>query len=144
MSDQTHEHISVSASPDHVYEVSLDFERYPEWANDVKEVSVLERDGEGRGIVVEFRVAGLGRSIRYVLSYDYTQAPSSFSWRLVESEVLRRLEGRYGFESEGAGTRVTCELAVDVAVPFPGLVKRRAAAMITGTALRQLKKEAER
>jgi hypothetical protein len=39
---------------------------------------------------------------------------------------------------------VTYDLAVDIAIPMPGLIKRRAAGMIMGTALRELKKEAER
>ena len=49
--------------------------------------------------------------------------------------MLRRLDGRYGFEPEGDGTRVTYDLVVDIAIPMPGLVKRRAAGMIMGTAL---------
>jgi hypothetical protein len=144
MADQAHERISVAAPPARVYGITLDFERYPAWAKDVKEINVLERDAEGRGTKVEFRVAGLGRSIRYVLAYDYSQAPDSFSWSLVEGDVLRRLDGRYGFEAEDDGTRVTYDLEVDVSIPLPGLIKRRAAGMIMGTALRELKKEAER
>jgi ribosome-associated toxin RatA of RatAB toxin-antitoxin module len=144
MAEQAHERISVSAEPSRVYEVTLDFERYPEWAKDVKHVAVLDRDDTGRGTQVEFRVAGLGRSIRYVLEYDYTEAPSAFSWHLVEGDILRRLDGRYGFEPDGDATRVTYDLEVDVSIPLPGLIKRRAAGMIMGTALRELKKEAER
>jgi hypothetical protein len=144
VADQAHEHISVSAPPQRVCEVTLDFERYPTWAKDVKHIEILERDPEGRGKHVEFRVAGLGRSIRYVLAYDYAEMPSAFSWKLVEGDVLKRLDGRYGFEPEGEGTRVTYDLEVEIAIPLPGLIKRRAAGMIMGTALRELKKEAER
>lgn len=144
MAEQAHERISVAAPPQRLYEVTLDFERYPEWAKDVKNIEVLERDADGRGTKVEFRVAGLGRSIRYVLSYDYAEAPAAFSWQLLEGDVLRRLDGRYGFEAEGDGTRVTYDLEVELAIPLPGLIKRRAAGMIMGTALRELKKEAER
>jgi hypothetical protein len=144
MADEAHEHISVEASPARCFEVAVDFERYPDWAKDVKQVSILERDGTGRADRVEFRVAGLGRSIRYVLAYDYGEAPDAFSWGLVEGDVLRRLDGRYAFELEGSGTRVTYDLAVDVSIPLPGLIRRRAAGMIMGTALRELKKEAER
>lgn len=144
MPDQAHERISVSAPPQRVYDITLDFERYPEWAKDVKHVAVLQRDDEGRGTQVEFRVAGLGRSIRYVLAYDYSEAPAAFRWELVEGDILRRLDGRYGFEPDGDATRVTYDLEVELAIPLPGLIKRRAAGMIMGTALRELKKEAER
>jgi Polyketide cyclase / dehydrase and lipid transport len=144
MADEAHEHITVGVAPERVYAVAVDFERYPDWARDVKHVAVLERDADGRGTRVEYRVAGLGQSIRYVLAYDYAEAPGAFSWRLEEADKLRRLDGRYGFEAEGAGTRVAYDLAIDVAIPLPGLIKRQAARMIVATALKELKKESER
>lgn len=144
MADEAHEHTTVEAPPDRCYAVAVDFERYPEWARDVKEVTVLERDADGRGSRVEYRVAGLGQSIHYILKYDYGDAPDAFSWELVESDKLRQLDGRYGFELEGTGTRVAYDLTIDVAIPLPGLIKRQAARMIISTALRELKKEAER
>jgi hypothetical protein len=143
MPEQAHEHIVVSAPALRCFEIATDYERYPQWAKDVKHIDVLGRDDEGRGQKVEFRVAGLGRSIHYVLEYDYAEAPGAFSWRLLEGDVLRRLDGRYGFEPDGDATRVTYDLAVDIAIPMPGLIKRRAAGMIMGTALRELKKEVE-
>ena len=143
MADEAHEQIRVGAPPDRIWAVATDYERYPGWAKDVKHALVLERDEAGRGSRVEYRVAGLGRSIRYVLVYDYQEAPAAFSWELVEGDVLRRLDGRYGFEADGSGTRVSYDLVVDVAIPLPGMIKRRAAGMIVGTALKELKKEAE-
>ena len=81
--------------------------------------------------------------MRYVLDYDYGNAPASFSWTLVEGDMLRALDGTYTFDADGDGTRVTYDLRVDLSVPMPGLLKRRAAGMITGTALKELKREAE-
>ena len=144
MADEAHEHISVSAPPSRLWEVATDYEHYPDWARDVKHVAVLERDDQGRGQRVEYRVAGLGKSIRYILEYDYSDAPHAFSWKFVEGDWLRTLDGRYSFEPEGEGTRVSYDLVVDVSAPLPGLIKRRAASMIMGTALKELKKEAER
>ena len=143
MADQATERIRVAADPERCYAVALDFERYPEWARDVKSVRVVERDGEGRGSKVEYRAAAMGRSIRYVLAYDFTEAPQSFSWRLVEGDMVRRLDGSYRFEGGGGATDVTYELTVDLAIPLPGLVKRRAAGLITGTALKELKRRVE-
>ena len=59
--------------------VAADFEEYPEWASDVKEVDVVERDASGRGSRVEYRASALGRTIRYVLDYDWSEAPAAFS-----------------------------------------------------------------
>ncbi len=143
MTETAHERIRVEAPADRCWDVAVDFESYPEWA-DVKEVKIVEQDPEGRGARVEYRVAALGKSVRYVLEYDYSEAPAAFSWKLVEGDLVRRLDGSYRFEPEGASsTRVHYDLVVDLAVPLPGLVKRRAAGLIMGSALKELKKQVE-
>jgi uncharacterized membrane protein len=143
MTETAHERIRVDAPADRCWDVAVDFESYPEWA-DVKEVKIVEQDPEGRGKRVEYRVAALGKSVRYVLEYDYSEAPTAFSWKLVEGDLVRRLDGTYRFEPEGASsTRVHYDLVVDLAVPLPGLVKRRAAGLIMGSALKELKKQVE-
>lgn len=143
MAEQTIERIHVDASPERCYEVAADFASYPEWAKDVKEVKVADRDGEGRPGRVEYRAAAMGRSVTYTLEYDYAEAPAAFSWSLVEGDLMKRLDGTYRFDTDGDGTRVTYELAVDLALPLPGLVKRRAEGRIVGSALKELKKRVE-
>ncbi len=102
----------------------------------MKHAAVLERDGEGRGSRVEYRVAGLGRSIHYVLGYDYGEAPTRSRGSSSRATCSVSFDGRYGFEAENDGTRVTYDLTIDLSMPLPGLIKRRAAGMIMGTALR--------
>ena len=143
MPDATHEEIRVAASPAMCFGVAADFEEYPSWASDVKEATVLTRDGEGRGSRVEYRASALGRSIRYVLDYDFDEAPRAFSWTLVEGDLVKAIDGRYAFTAHGDGTLVTYDLSIDLAVPLPGLVKRRAAGLITSAALHDLKRVAE-
>jgi ribosome-associated toxin RatA of RatAB toxin-antitoxin module len=143
MTDTASERIRVEAAADRCYDVAVDFESYPEWVRDVKEAKILETDDEGRGKRVEFRAAALGKSIRYVLEYDFSDAPHSFSWKFVDGDMLRRLDGTYRFEPDGNSTRVHYDLAVELAVPLPGLLKRRAAGLIMGSALKELKKQVE-
>jgi len=144
MTETASERIRVEAPAARCWDVAIDFESYAEWVKDVKDVKTLERDEEGRGKRVEYRVAGLGKSIRYVLEYDYSEAPNAFSWKFVEGDMLRRLDGTYRFEPDGdASTRVHYDLVVDLAMPLPGLLKRRAAGIIMGSALKDLKKQVE-
>jgi hypothetical protein len=143
MADAAHEQIEIAASPGRCFAGATAFEDYPAWTSDVKQVTVLDRDGLGRGTRVEFHVAGLGRRVRYVLDYDFTDAPHAFSWSMVEGDLLRALDGRYAFAPADRGTHVDYTLTVDLAVPMPGLVKRRASGMIMGNALRDLKRALE-
>jgi uncharacterized membrane protein len=143
MAEHANERIRIDAPQEECLAVVLDFESYPTWARDLKQVTITERDADGRGRLVEFRAAAMGQSFKYVLAYDYAALPDSFSWVLDSGEKLRQLDGTYRFEAEGDGTRVHYDLVVDLSIPLPGIVKRRAAGMIMGTALRELKKAVE-
>lgn len=143
MAEQVSERIHVDSPPQRCYEVATDYERYPEWAKDVKQATILERDGDGRGAKVEYRAAAFGRSTRYVLEYDYLQAPAAFSWSLVEGEMVRAIDGTYRFDADDGGTRISYDLAIEPSIPLPGFLKRRTAGMIVSTALKELKKEVE-
>jgi uncharacterized membrane protein len=143
VAEQVSERIRIDAPPQRCYEVAIDYERYPDWAKDVKQATILERDSEGRGAKVEYRAAAFGRSARYVLEYDYSDAPAAFSWSLVEGEMVRAIDGTYRFDTDDEGTRVSYDLAIEPSIPLPGFLKRRTAGMIVGTALKELKKEVE-
>src|SRR5205823_986067 len=123
--DEAHEQIHVDADPLDCFDLATDFEAYPAWAKDVKAARILQRDAAGRPSRVEYRAAALGRTIRYVLDYDFADAPTAFSWKLVEGDMVKAIDGRYAFSAEGSGTHITYELRVDMAVPMPGIVKRR-------------------
>ena len=143
MTDEAHEQIHVNADPLDCFDLATDFEAYPTWAKDVKAARVLARDRAGRPARVEYRAGALGRTIRYVLDYDYADAPDAFTWTLVEGDMVKAIDGRYAFAAQDDGTHVSYDLRVDLAVPMPALVKRRAAALITGAALKDLKRVAE-
>ncbi len=144
MEEQVTERMVIGGTPDHCWEVLTDFERYPEWAADIKAVSVDERDADGRALLVTFRAAAFGRSTSYALRYDYTDAPGTLSWVQTEGDLTRRLDGAYHLEASGEdGTDIRYDLVVDLKVPLPGFVKRRAEGRIMGTALRELKVRVE-
>lgn len=132
----------ISASPERCFSVATDFEKYPEWAHDVKEAKVLERDTQGRATKVEYRASAFGRSTHYTLAYDYIDAPKRLSWTLVAGDIMRSIRGAYTFETVPDGTRVTYDLAIELVVPIPGFVKRRAEVRILDT-LKELKTRSE-
>ena len=75
MEERVSERTVIRANPAHCYEVLTDFQRYPEWAAEIKAVSIDERDDDGRPAKVTFRAAAFGRSTSYTLRYDYSGAP---------------------------------------------------------------------
>ena len=146
MADQATERTTIEASPDHCFKVAIAFEDYPDWAVDIKETEVLRRDDEGRGVDVRYRAAAMGRSTTYILEYDYSEAPEQLTWRLKEGDIQRSLDGSYTFAAvpdDPNSTDVVYQLTVDLRVPLPGFVKRRAEGRIMHTALRELKARGE-
>ncbi len=144
MQEQATERMIVHAALERCVEVALDVEHYPEWAADIKEVEVLARDGEGRAQRVRFRAAAFGRSTTYTLLYDHGGAPGVVSWKLEEGDLTGVLDGWYTFDPvDGGDTEVTYHLVVELLLPLPGFVKRRAEGRIMHTALRELKVRSE-
>jgi len=138
MVDSGSESVVVLASPEKCYAATTDFEKYPQWAHDIKEVHVLTRDESDRPTLVEFRASALGRSTHYTLEYDYAHAPGKLSWHMSDGDIMRAILGSYTFEPVDNGTRISYDLSVELVVPVPGFVKRRAEMRILST-LKELK-----
>ena len=146
MADEATQQMVVGASPQRTWQVLTDFDEYPTWATDLKAAAVVERDDEGRALEVDFRAAAMGRSTSYRLRYDYSRAPEVLAWKLVEGDITRKLDGSYTLEAvdgDDDRTVVTYHLEVDLLVPLPGFVKRRAESRIVSTALRSLRTHLE-
>jgi len=143
MAETASQTTTIAATPERVWAIVTAFEQYPEWAKDVKDVVVRSRDDQGRPTEVEFRASALGRSTHYTLGYDYTEAPAALSWRMLRGDIMRTIDGAYHFAAApDGGTDVQYDLAIELVVPLPGFVKRRAEVRILNT-LRELKARAE-
>ncbi|MAT06149.1 MAG: hypothetical protein CL424_14010 [Acidimicrobiaceae bacterium] len=143
MAETATESITIAAPLDKVWEIATDLENYPTWTHDVKEVVITSRDDDGRPQEVEFRTSALGRSTHYTLEYDYTSAPKKLAWSMVKGDIQRSIDGAFIFQpTDDGGTHVQYDLAIELVVPLPGFVKRRAERRILN-AIKELKTYAE-
>jgi ribosome-associated toxin RatA of RatAB toxin-antitoxin module len=145
MAESATQTTTIEATPEHCFAIATAFESYPEWAPDVKEAVVKSRDEQGRPDEVEFRASALGRSTHYTLHYDYSDAPERLSWKLVKGDIMRACDGSYRFTPSAGDPNVTdvvYELSIELVVPLPGFVKRRAEVRILNT-VKELKARAE-
>jgi ribosome-associated toxin RatA of RatAB toxin-antitoxin module len=146
MADRTRSSVEIAAAPGEVLDVIADFESYPQWAEQVKECSVLSEDGDGWADQVEFTLDAGAVKDHYVLEYDWDVAGDGtgvVSWHLVRASLLKGLDGSYTLERAGSGSRVTYDLEVDLTMPMIGMLKRKAERHIINTALTELKKRVE-
>jgi hypothetical protein len=143
MADRTASSIAIATARATVMAVIGDFAAYPEWAGAVRSAEVIERDGGGRPATVRFRLdAGMIKD-SYVLRYDW-DGDTAVRWDLAEpGSIVSAMSGGYYLAEAPGQTTVTYELAVEVRVPMPGMLKRRAEKTIIDTALKGLKTRAE-
>lgn len=140
MAEGTFSTLEIDATPEDLYDVAADVAAYPEWASGVKEVEVLDLDGEGRVDRARFVLEGFVKEIEYVLKYTHDR-PNVLSWVAEESDDLKMLEGSYQFgAAEDGATEVVYSLSVEPNFIIPGFIKRQAEKQIVTTALRGLRK----
>ncbi len=98
---------------------------------------------DGRASRVRFTLdAGVVKDT-YVLGYDW-DGDAAVHWHLAEpGSVISAMDGAYLLAGQGGMTETTYELSVDVRIPMPGLLKRRAEKTIIDTALQGLKNRVE-
>jgi len=116
--------IAIPATPETVYALAKDIERFPEFLPNVQQVTITERDG-GRvvsswvGLVPEFR-----RTIKWVEEDTWDDAGRACRFRSLNGD-WDRYEGEWTFTPEGAGTRVALAISYDYNVPLIGpLIKQ--------------------
>jgi ribosome-associated toxin RatA of RatAB toxin-antitoxin module len=142
MAEQTTSTIIVNATPKAIMAVIADFVAYPEWADSMRETEVLSTDEAGRPKQVRFKVDAGAISDEYTL--DYVWSRNEVTWTLVQAKMVKGMDGAYVLRDLGdEGTEVTYRLAVDVAIPMIGMLKRKAEKVIIDTALKGLKKRVE-
>jgi uncharacterized membrane protein len=133
----------TAASPDTVFDVAADLAAYPEWAQGVSSVEILEENEDGLAAKARFEVEGFIKRIRYELEYEYDR-PGRISWRAIPGSDIKDMEGYYEFNAlEDGGTEIVYALRVEPAFVVPGFLRRQAERQIVGSALRGLKKAAE-
>ena len=143
MTQLTTSSIVIAAAPDKVVDAIADFAAYPSWARGVKRTDVLRSDAEGRPAHVRFNLDVPPISDTYTLAYTW-DGVRSVSWTLVESALLRSLDGAYELKPLADGsTEVSYRLQLDLVVPVIGMLKRKGEKILIETALQGLKKYVE-
>jgi len=142
MAASTSSRIVIAAPRAAVMAVIADFAAYPQWASAVRAAEVLGQE-DGRASRVRFTLdAGLVKDT-YVLGYDW-DGDAGVRWHLAEpGSVISAMDGGYLLADRDRATETTYELSVDLKIPMPGLLKRRAEKTIIDTALKGLKNRVE-
>ena len=104
--------VEIDAPIERCYEIAADIAHAPEWQGSLKDVEVLERDGDKRAALAETESDAKVKTVRAVLRFSY-HPPTAITW-VQEKGDTKALTGSWAFEDLGGGrTRATYGLEAD-------------------------------
>jgi uncharacterized membrane protein len=138
--------VEIDAPIERCYEIAADVENATEWQGSLKDVEVLERDGDRRPVLVETESDAKVKSVRAVLRFSY-EPPTGIRW-VQEKGDTKSLNGWWSFEDLGGGrTRATYGLEADpgrmLGMLLRGPAESRVRDFLLGNAAEGLKQKAE-
>lgn len=92
----------IRATPEELFAVLTDYEKYPDWSPDVVAAAVLVREGDI--VVAEFQSPFLMDG-KYILEFVHTR-PSSIAYRQVDQHDSRGLQGTWKLSASANGVTV--------------------------------------
>jgi uncharacterized membrane protein len=138
--------VEIEAPIERCYEIAADIENAPEWQGSLKDVEILERDGERRALLVETESDAKVKSVRARLRFSY-EPPTGIRW-VQEKGDTKSLTGSWTFEDLGEGrTRATYALEADpgrmLGMLLRGPAEAKVRDFLIGNAADGLKEKAE-
>ena len=138
--------VEIDAPIERCYEIASDIDNAPEWQGSLKDVEVLERDGERRALVVETESDAKVKTVRARLRFAY-EPPTAIRW-VQEKGDTKSLNGSWTFEDLGGGrTRATYALEADpgrvLGLLLRGPAQGKVRDFLLGDAAEGLKQHAE-
>jgi uncharacterized membrane protein len=138
--------VEIDAPIERCYEIAADLENSVEWQGSLKDVEVLERDGDRRAILVETESDAKVKTVKAVLRFSY-DPPTGIRW-VQEKGDTKALTGWWTFEDLGGGrTRATYGLEADpgrmLGLLLRGPAESKVRDFLLGSAAEGLKEKAE-
>jgi ribosome-associated toxin RatA of RatAB toxin-antitoxin module len=131
--------VVIEASPEEILDVIADVESTPTWSPQYQSSEVLEAYDNGRPKRVKMRIKTAGVSDDQVVEYTWTG--DVVRWTLVSADQLKAQDASYRLTPEGDNTRVRFDIKVDLTIPLPGFVLKRAMKGGVETATEGLRKQ---
>jgi coenzyme Q-binding protein COQ10 len=105
--------IVIAVSPDALFDLIVDYDRYPEFVPGV----LACRARRAAGVVdVDYEVDLGVKKVKYTLRH-VEERPRRVAWSLVGGEWMKVSSGAWELAEEGAGTRARYTVEVEIAKP---------------------------
>ncbi|MEE6164579.1 MULTISPECIES: SRPBCC family protein [unclassified Mycolicibacterium] len=131
--------VVIEATPQEILDVVADIDATPSWSPQYQSAEVMDTYEDGRPRRVKMTIKAAGITDTQVI--EYTWAENKVSWTLIRATQLRKQDASYTLTPDGDKTRVKFDITIDLAVPLPGFILKRAMKGGTETATDGLRKQ---
>ena len=131
--------VVIEATPEEILDVIADVEATPTWSPQYQSAEVLEAYDNGRPKRVKMKIKTAGISDEQIV--EYTWSGDVVSWTLVSAGQLKAQDASYTLTPDGDKTKVKFDITVDLSIPLPGFVLKRAMKGGVETATEGLRKQ---
>jgi ribosome-associated toxin RatA of RatAB toxin-antitoxin module len=131
--------VTVEATPEEILAVIADVESTPTWSPQYQKAEILETYPDGRPKQVKMTIKTVGISDDLIVEYTWTD--SSASWTLLSANALKSQRGKYTLTPDGDKTKVRFDLELELVIPLPGFLLKKATKGAMETATDGLRKQ---
>ena len=109
-----------NCSVEQFYSIVADYEKYPEFMDEVSSVRVLKTEGKVQHI--EYKITVI-KSITYVLEIT-SQPPVETSWKLLKGDMFKKLDGSWRLSDQDGKCKAEYTVDIDFGIFVPGPIVR--------------------
>lgn len=138
---QAQKSIIVDVTPEQLFDVIADYERYPEFLPEVKAAKVAF--GSGAIKEVTYQVDIKAKVITYTLRHT-AERPHKLAWTMIKGEMMKANDGAWTLEPDGnGGTKATYAIDLKLSALVPSFIEKALAEQSLPSLLANFKKRAE-
>lgn len=100
MADVKHTEI-FNCTPEQFFDLLVDYEKYPEFLNEVKSCKVIDTAGDKK--VVEYQLSVI-KTFKYRSEHTETR-PSEIKWKFKDGDLFKTMEGYWKLSDQGGKTK---------------------------------------
>jgi ribosome-associated toxin RatA of RatAB toxin-antitoxin module len=117
--------VEVDAPAEAIMAIVADFERYPEWNEEIKGCWVLARYDDGRPSQLRLDVVVQGQSGTFITAVYYPN-PNEIHTVLQQGDYFDKQEQKFAVVPMGPTSLLTVDLEVETKMAIPGVMVKKA------------------
>ena len=137
---QVSESINISVSKDNFIKVLLDFESYPDFHKNIKNIEVIYNKGNKYRVKNHIKII---QNIKFTLEFELVNS-NILKWNLLEGNIMKKNQG-YWELTEKNNKQITAKYIseIDLKTPVPNVVLKKIIEKDLPNMLNRFKNQAE-